>query len=152
VKRILAILLTFSWLASATEQAVHWLDLNRVIVGKEVVVRLQGGNRLKGQAVAVNANSLVVGTSTGPKSIARASLREIRVAKRAGYKWRFVGTAIGAGAGAAVSVPLLHYGRNEGNSTFAGVAAGVIVGLAVLGYLIGWSADRDGELIRILPD
>jgi hypothetical protein len=152
VQRLLALSLAFSCLASATEQAVHWSDLNQLITGKEVVVRLQDGKRVKGRTAAVGTDSLVVGTSTGPRSIARSSLREVRLPKRAGYKWRIIGTAIGAGAGAAVSVPLLRYAHNEGRNTYEGVAAGLIVGLAVLGYLSGWSVDRSGDTIRILPD
>jgi hypothetical protein len=152
VKRILAILLAFSCLASSAERAVHWSELNGLINGKEVIVRLQDGKRVKGRTVAVNADSVVVGTSNGLRSIARSSLGEIRLPKRAGYKWRILGTAIGAGAGAAISVPLIRYGNNEGSSTFDGVAAGLIVGFGVLGYLSGWSVDRRGELIRILPD
>jgi hypothetical protein len=152
VKRLLAILLAFSCLASATEQAVHWSDLNQLITGREVVVRLQGGKRVKGRTVAVGINSLLVGTSTGPRSIARSSLREICLPKRTSYKWRIIGTAIGAGAGAAVSIPLLRYAHNEGSNTYEGVAAGLIVGLAALGYLSGWSVDRSSVTIRILPD
>ena len=152
MKRLLTLLLALSCLVSASEQAVHWSDLNLLLTGKEVVIRLPDGKRVKGRTVAVQADALVVGTSTGPKSIPRPSLREIRLPKKAGYKWRLLGTAIGAGAGTAVSVPLLRYAHNEGSSTYDGVAAGLIVGLAVLGYLSGWSADRRGDLIRILPD
>ena len=152
MKRILALLLTFCCLASAKEQAVHWSDLAPLITGKEVVVRLQNGKRVKGRMVTVGADSLTVETSAGQRSIARSSLQEIRLPKKAGYKWRILGTAMGAGAGVAVSVPLLRYAHNEGSSTYNGVAAGLIVGLAALGYLGGWSADRSGDVIRVLPD
>ncbi len=152
MKRLLALLLAFSCLASATEQAVHWSDLNSLITGKEVVVRLQNGKRVKGRTVAVGTDSLAVETRAGQRSIARSSLQEIRIPKKAGYRWRMLGTAIGAGAGAAVSAPLLRYAHNEGSSTYDGIAAGLIVGLAVLGYLSGWSVDRRGDVIRILPD
>jgi len=152
VTRLLALLLVLSCLASAKEQAVHWSDLNQLLTGQEIAVRLSDGTRVKGRTVTVQADALVVGTSTGPQSIPRSALREIRLLKKAGYKGRLLGTAIGAGAGTAVAVPLLRYARNEGSSTFQGVAAGLIVGLAVLGYVSGWSADRRGDLIRILPD
>ena len=150
--RLLALLLALSCLASAKEQAVHWSDLNQLLTGQEVAVCLSDGTRVQGRTAAVQADSLVVGTSRGPQSIPRPALQEIRLRQKAGYKGRLLGTAIGAGAGTAVAVPLLRYARNEGSSTFQGVAAGLIVGLAVLGYVSGWSADRRGDLIRILPD
>jgi hypothetical protein len=153
LRRILATLLAFCCLASAKDRAAHWSDLDGLIIGKDVVVRLQDGKRVRGRAVAVAADSIAVQTSTGQNSIPRPSLREIRLPKKAGYKWRILGTAIGAGAGTAIAVPLLRYAHNEGgSSTFDGVAAAVILGLAAVGYLGGWSADRSGDLITILPD
>jgi hypothetical protein len=150
--RILALLLAFSCLSAAREQAVHWADLSGLITGKQVAVRLVDGKRVKGRAVRVTLDSVMVDTSVGQTSIGRSSLQEIRVGRTAGYKGRVLGTAIGVGAGVAVSVPLLRYANNEGSSTFRGVAIGLLIATTVLGYLTGWSVDRSTDLIRILPD
>lgn len=153
MKRLIAVLLVCSSLVMAGETSVHWSDLSRVIGGKEVVVRLAEGKQMKGSAVSIEGESLVIETGKGRReSIPRSSLREIRLSRKVGYKWRLVGTAIGAGIGIAASLPVLRETHNEGSSRYDAVAAGLIGGLAVLGYLAGWSADKKGELIRVLPD
>jgi len=42
--------------------------------------------------------------------------------------------------------------HNEGSGKYDSAAAGLIAGLAAPGFLGGWSADRNSELIRVLPD
>lgn len=151
--RILLLLVTFSGLVPAAEKAVHWSDLDRLITGKEVVLQLQDGKKVKGSAGAVNGDAIAMRTSTGQRSVPRASLREIRLPRRgSSYKWRMIGTAIGAGVGVAAAIPVLSETHNEGSGSYDGAAAGLIVGLAFLGYLGGWSADRSGDIIRVLPD
>jgi hypothetical protein len=153
LKRILATLLAFCCFVSAKEQVVHWSDLARLITGKEVLLRLQDGKRVKGQVMVVTVDSIALQTRTGQNIIPRPSLSEIRLPKKASYKWRILGTAIGAGAGAAIAIPLLRYSHNEGtSSSFDAAAAGVVLGLAAVGCLAGWSSDRSGHLIRVLPD
>jgi hypothetical protein len=145
-------LLAFVCIASAGEQTVHWSDLGRLISGKEVIVRLQNGKRVKGSAVGAGLDSITVRTSGGETLIDRRSIREIRLPKRAGYKWRIIGTAIGAGAGLAAAIPVLTETHNEGSGSYDGAAVGLIAGLAVAGFLAGWSVDRSSDVIHILPD
>jgi hypothetical protein len=152
LKRILAMLLAFACFASAAEQPVHWSDLGRLFSGRNVIIRLQNGKRVKGSAVAAGTDSITLRTSSGEKSIDRRSIREIRLPKRAGYKWRIVGTAIGAGAGLAAAIPVLTETHNQGSGSYDGAAAGLIVGLALAGFLGGWSVDRSSDVIHILPD
>ncbi|MGH9619993.1 MAG: hypothetical protein ACRD45_09850 [Bryobacteraceae bacterium] len=154
MKRILAILLVFSCIGAAAEQSVHWQDLSPLITGKRVVLRLEHARPVKGNAVGVGADSISIETRTGRRSIPRASIREIRVPKRAGYKWRAIGTAAGAGVGAAVAVPVLAEAQNEtgGLGRYGGAAIGLIAGLAALGFLAGWSVDHKADVIHILPD
>jgi hypothetical protein len=97
-------------------------------------------------------DSIRVRTSGGEKSIDRRSIREIRLTKRAGYKWRVIGTAIGAGAGLSAAIPVLTETHNEGSGSYDGAAVGLIAGLAVAGFLGGWSVDRSSDVIHILPD
>ena len=152
MKRILAMLLAFACLVSAAEQRVHWSDLGQLISGKDVIIRLQNGKRVKGTAVIAGTDSITLRTSSGERRIDRRSIGEIRLPKRAGYKWRIIGTAIGAGAGLAAAIPVLTETHNEGSGSYDGAAAGLIAGLALAGFLGGWSVDRSSDVIHILPD
>jgi len=152
MRRFLTMLLVFACLVSAGEQAAHWSDLSRVLAGRDVILRLQNGKRVKGSAVAVAADSITVRTSSGEESINRKAILEIRLRKKASYKWRSIGTAIGAGVGLAAATPILTETHNEGSGKYDGAAAGLIAGLAALGFLGGWSVDRSSDLIRVLPD
>ena len=151
MKRLVAILLVSSYLAMAAETSVHWRELGPVIAGKEVSLSLTDGKRVKGRAV-VEADSLVIETHKGRQSIPRTSVREIRIARKAGYKWRIIGAAVGAGIGIAIAVPVLAETHNEGSSRYDAAAAGLAGGLAALGYLAGWRADKEGDVVRVLPD
>ena len=150
--RAIAIFLICVQLVFAKATSVHWRDLGPMIAGREVRITLTDGSRLKGTATSVNADSLTVTTARGRQSRSRGSIREIRVTRKAGYKWRLIGTALGAGTGAALSYPILAETHNEGSSRYDGAAAGLIGGLAVLGFWAGCHADRSSEIITILPD
>jgi len=151
MKRVLALILSFVQIAFAGATSVHWRDLGPVIQGKEVMVRLTDGTRLKGTA-SLDADSLVVTNARGRESVPRNAIREVRVTRKTGYKWRVIATALGAGAGAALSYPILAETHNEGSSRFDGAAAALIGGLAALGFWAGWRTDRTIETITILPD
>ena len=152
-KRLLAVLLALSCLASAAEQTVRWTGLAPLVLGRQVTVQLQDGKHLNGRVSAVDAHALLVQTKAGERSIDRAALREIRVPKAAtSYKWRLLGVAIGGGIGAGAAIPVLSETHNEGSGRYDGAAAGLIGGLAAAGYFAGWSVDRGGDVIRILPD
>ncbi len=152
MKRLVAVSVLCACLALAHDRSVRWPDLNGMIADKDVVVLLIDGKRVKGNSVSVDADSLVVQTPQGRQSIGRRDVREIRVKRKAGYKWRIIGTAIGAGAGTAIAVPITTETHNEGSGAYDAAAAGLIIGLAVAGFLCGWSADKGGDVIRILPD
>jgi hypothetical protein len=152
MKRLFAILLACSCLAMPNEIAVHWSNLERIIGGKNVVLGLRDGKRVKGSTVSVEADSIVIQTRKARESVPRNSVREVRLPRQAGYKWRIIGTAIGAGVGLAIAVPVLTETHNEGSGRYDGAAIGLVGGLAALGYLGGWSVDKSGDLIRVLPD
>ncbi len=123
-----------------------------MITGKSVVISLTDGKRVKGSAISVGSDSLVMETDQGRRSVPRSSIREIRVPRKAGYKWRIIGMAVGAGIGSAVAVPVLTETHNEGSGRYDGAAVGLIGGLAALGYLAGWRTDKNGDVIHILPN
>ena len=58
-------LLVFACLVSAGEQAAHWSDLSRVLAGRDVILGLQNGKRVKGSAVAVAADSIAAASMNG---------------------------------------------------------------------------------------
>jgi hypothetical protein len=152
MKSLIAILLSCSQLLFAADISTHWNDLAHLIVGKTVLVGLPQGNRVKGRVVSVEAGSLTVETGGGRQSVQRESVREIRVSSRSGYKWRLIGTAVGAGVGTAIAIPVLSETHNEGSSNYDAAAVGIIAGLAAVGYLVGWSTDRHQDVIKLLPD
>jgi hypothetical protein len=152
MKRILALILICAQIAFAGAVSVHWRDLGPIIQGKEITVRLADGTRLRGIATSVDADSLTIDRASRRQSVPRNSVREIRVSRKAGYKWRLIGTALGAGTGAALSYPILAETHNEGSGRFDGAAAALIGGLAALGFWAGWRTDRASDKITILPD
>ena len=152
LKRVLALILICAQIAFAGATSVHWRDLGPIIQGKEVTLRLTDGRRIKGAATSVDVDSVVITNASGRQPVPRNSIRQIRVSRKAGYKWRVIGTALGAGAGAALSYPILAETHNEGSSRFDGAAVALIGGLAALGFWAGWRSDRTSDIVTILPD
>jgi|SRR4051794_29346421 hypothetical protein len=152
MKSLIAILLSCCQLLFAADISAHWNELAPLILGKTVVIGVPQGKRVKGRAVSVEAGSLTVQTGGGPQSVKRESVHEIRVSSRSGYKWRLIGTAVGAGIGTAIAIPVLSETHNEGSSNYDAAAVGIIAGLAAVGYLVGWSTDKHQDVIKLLPD
>lgn len=153
MKRFLAIVLAFSHLALAGETSVHWRDVGPLIMGKDVILSLANGKRVKGNTESIEADSLVIETRKKERlSVRRSDVRDIQVARKTGYKWRVIGTALGAGIGAAIAVPVLAETHNEGSGNYDGAAAALIGGLAAVGLLTGLRADHAWDVIRLLPD
>jgi hypothetical protein len=153
MKRLIAIFLACAQLALAGETSVHWRDLGSLLIGKDVILTLADGARVKGTAESIDAVSVVIDTKKRARqSIRRRDVRDVRVAQRANYKWRLIGTALGAGVGAAISVPILTETHNEGSGKYDSAAAALVGGLAAVGLLVGWRADHARDLIRVLPD
>ena len=152
MKRLAAISLLICQLATASEVSAHWRDLAPIVTGKDVIVDMAGGDHIRGIALNVESDSIMLQTrSAGRRPVARADVRDIRVARRS-YKWRAIGAAVGAGAGAAIAAPVLAETHNEGSSAYDGAAAGAVAGLAIVGFIFGWQADHARDLVRILPD
>jgi hypothetical protein len=153
MKRLVAILLACSHFAMATEASIHWRDLGPMITGKDVILSLADGKRIKGRTASVDADSLAIEMAKGRRqSVPRNLVREIRVTRKSSSKWRVIGTALGGGIGAAIAVPVLAETHNEGSGSYDGAAVGLVAGLAALGFLAGWSGDHGRDVIRILPD
>jgi len=153
MKRLAAILLVISQLATASEISVHWHDLSGMVTGKDIIVDTAAGDHIRGVALAVEGDSIMLQTRrTGRQPVARRDVSDIRIARRNSYKWRIIGAAIGGGAGAGIAIPVLAETHNEGSSRYDGAAAAVVAGLAIAGFALGWNADHARDLVRILPD
>jgi hypothetical protein len=153
MKRLIAIVLACSQLALAGETSVHWRDLGPLLVGKDVILTLADGAQVRGVAESIEAGSLIIETKTKERqSVRRTGVRDIRVARRASYKWRVIGTALGAGVGVAISIPVLTETHNEGSGKYDGAAVALVGGLAAVGLLAGWRSDHARDVIRVLPD
>jgi hypothetical protein len=153
MRRLGAIFLLLSHIASASEISVPWRDLAAMVTGKDIIVDTAGGDHIRGVALTVDRNSIMLQTrKRGRQPVARTEVRDIRVARRSGYKWRITGAAIGAGAGAAIAIPVLAETHNEGSNNYDAAAVGAVAGLAVIGFVLGWQTDHARDLVRILPD
>lgn len=124
-----------------------------MVTGKDVVVDTVAGDHIRGTALAVESDSITLQTRKGRRlPVARRDVRDVRVARRSSYKWRTIGAAIGAGAGAAIAAPILAETHNEGSSQYDAAAVGAVAGLAVIGLMLGWQADHTRDFVLILPD
>jgi peptidoglycan/LPS O-acetylase OafA/YrhL len=153
MKRLTAMFLLIAQLATASEISAHWRDLAAMVTGKDIIVDTAGGDHIRGVALTVESNSMTLQTrKRGRQPVARTDVRDIRVARKSSYKWRTIGAAIGAGTGAAIAIPVLAETHNEGSDNYDAAAVGVVAGLAIIGFVVGWQADRARDLVRILPD
>jgi hypothetical protein len=152
MKRLVAILLVCGQIALAGTTSVHWRDLGSLIPDKNVIVSLVNGKSVKGRTASIEPDSIVLATRGGRVPVPRQSVQEIRVARKTSYKWRLIGVAVGGGVGAAIAIPVLAETHNEGSGTYDAAAAGLIGGLAALGFFGGWRADHSSDVITVLPD
>jgi hypothetical protein len=150
MKRLLLVLLAVCYSLTAADVSIRWRDLGNLVKGNQVSIVADGGKRIKGTALSVEGDSLLIESKDGKKLISRSSIQQLRMAKHSSYKWRAIGTAIGAGIGIGAAIPILTETHNEGSGAYDGGAAGLIAGLAGAGFLLGWSTDRNGQVIRIV--
>jgi len=89
----------------------------------------------------------------GRAAIPRSTVSEIHL-RHARYRWRVIGTAVGAAAGVAVgwiAALLICYEEHPGCTGPATAAfVGTMGGLATLGHLTGREADRRVTIIKII--
>jgi hypothetical protein len=150
-----------AWSADKASEKIYrlqWRDLDGMIRGRRIALTLPSGARLQGDVISVQSGELLLDVRktsnrhTYPKGrtvVPRPEITSLRLwSKKSGYRWRALGTAIGAGVGAAIACPVAAYTRNEGADA-GGIIALIVAVPTGLGYLAGWSADR-GESVEIL--
>jgi hypothetical protein len=154
--------------APAVQLEVRWSQLQPVIEGRQISIRLTDGVTVEGKHSSPQADALsmqVTKTSDATKhpmgatNLPRSELAQLTLKRHCGWKGRTIGLITG-GAIAAVAAGILHAeAKNEvggWSSASAGVAAAGGAGAIGIGYLIGWLRDSAGsrpeQVVRILPD
>ena len=154
--------------APAREMALRWSELQPVLRGRRIAVRLTDGATVEGRYSAVQAGALSIKVEKtsdkakhpkGTARLARLEVAGITVMRRVGWKGRVIGLVAG-GAIAATVVGTVHtISTNEvggWSSGSAGAAAGAGAAAVGIGYLTGWLLDiaraRPEVELRILPD
>jgi hypothetical protein len=132
---------------------LKWAELAPAVAGRQVSIATAGGV-VRGKAVAVESDALVVQAKGRPVRVPRASLRRFEVQMK-GVKFRVIGTALGVIAGAAAGAGSyfaiqggIFSDNNTGGAAVAFFAA-TAVG-ATGGYLIGNSGDKHWTPVVVL--
>jgi hypothetical protein len=160
VRLIVLLMAPGSGFARAKPLEVRWNELAPVVTGHSVTLTLTGGMQVKGQAVDIredalllNVSSSVPGYEKGKDSVPRGSVVSIDVKREQGIGGRALGTVIGAlggmGLGAWVDARnnVLRHTLGEDAGTFIGIDAGG----GVAGYFTGVAIDKKVTHIRVVP-
>jgi hypothetical protein len=138
---------------------LKWNEIAPLVAGRNVDVTLAEGGRVRGEAIAVRENTLVVdvrGSSgagsrfqNGNADIPRPSIVLIRVDRTRGAWGRTMGTVLGVLSGMVLGGWAAAHtdSASAGIPTFLGIASGV----SVTGYYAGRALDKRSMLIRIVP-
>ncbi len=138
---------------------LKWGELAPMIVGHSVELTLSEGGKVKGEAVVVREDALVmeVKGSSGEKifakgsgSIPRGSISLIKLERARGSWGRSLGTVIGVLAGVVVGA-VVAYTSTDSTATGTTVFLGVATATAIGGYYAGRGIDRRITLIKVVP-
>ena len=132
---------------------LQWSDLGPMITGHQVRLTLPDGTRVRGEALSVEPQALVLDirkTSNrriwpkGETAIPRASVSEFRLIKTEGNSWRVIGTVLAGVGGAALGIGIAIFSPPAG--------AAVAAGITGLGFWGGWESDHNTRLVTVAPD
>jgi hypothetical protein len=148
-----AVLLVVPLFAQAADvMHVQWDGLE-IIVGKTVQIARLGSPIVKGKALRVESDALVV---QGPKSseirVPRTSFHIFQMRTK-GKMYRIIGTTLGVGTGLAVGLiagVAADWDRWNGSVVGGLVAAGGAAGTTA-GYFAGNAADTHWITVEIVP-
>ena len=136
---------------------LRWSELGPVLSGQRVTAVLRDGNRVKGQAVVVRDDALVidVARATGSRAYAgpqapvpRAAIATIEI-ERQGTGGRTLGVVLGVLAGIVLGAWISGETADSagvGIPLFLGIASGI----TVAGYYAGKQVSRRVTVIRIV--
>ncbi|HUS08135.1 MAG TPA: hypothetical protein VMZ52_17665 [Bryobacteraceae bacterium] len=126
--------------------ALKWSELARLVQGRQVEIKLPDGATLKGEAVVVREDALVIGNTTVP----RASLTLIKLQRPHGSWGRKLGTVLGSLTGLVVGgyvASRVADSAGSGIPLFLGMASAGTLG----GYYLGRAIDHRTTWIMVLP-
>lgn len=136
---------------------VKWNELPALIGGHRVALELTNGVTVKGEAVAVREDAILVdvasavtGYPKGNGQVPRASVGLIALERSRGGWGRTLGTVVGVIGGLAIGGYVAGTATDSAGAaipTFIGIASGISVG----GYFAGKSLDRRVTRIRVVP-
>lgn len=125
---------------------LRWSELAPLIQGRRVELMLVDGAKLKGEAVVVREDSIVMGNASVP----RESVSLIKLERPRGSWGRKLGTVIGVLSGLVVGgyvTAVAVDSAGAGIPLFLGTASGG----TLVGYYIGREIDHRTTLIKIVP-
>jgi len=146
-------------LAGSKPLELKWSELSPIIGGHRVRLVLPEGTAIKGEAIAVREDALVVDVKStsnreaypkGSATIPRASVTLIEVERRRGSWGRNLGTVVGVLSGVVLGgyvAAVTADSAGAGIATFLGIASAGTVG----GYYLGTRLDKQVTLIKIVP-
>jgi uncharacterized protein YcfJ len=146
-------------LAQAKPLELKWEEIGAIITGHSVRLVLPDATLIKGEAVAVREDALVVDVkstsnakaySKGSASIPRTSVRLIEVERRRGSWGRNVGTVVGVISGIVLGGYVAAVATDSAGAaipTFLGITAAGTVG----GSYVGGRIDKQVTQIKIIP-
>jgi hypothetical protein len=154
---LVAIVLAPAMIA-ATEVELRWDELSPMITGKEVALVLPNGAALRGEAVAVRDEGLVMVVKRtsdrrlqpkGQATIPREQVKLLELRRPRGAAGRIAMTIVGAFGGLTLGA-LLAYTATDGAAAAWATFVGIGTGGAVLGYYAGDEIDRRTTRIKIV--
>jgi hypothetical protein len=165
IRKFAGFLLAFTLLLPANGFAeprpleMKWGELSPVVTGHRVTVTLSDGITVKGEAVAVredglllNVSSEVKGYPKGNGSVPRASIALIDVQRTNGSGGRILGTVVGFLGGVALGAYIDSKSvLRDSSGAIVGTFVGVSAAGTISGYAVGRAIDKRVMHIRIVP-
>jgi hypothetical protein len=164
VRRRSALVVVFFLLAEVSPAEskpleLKWNELSSMIAGHQVELTLPEGATIRGEAVAVREDALVIdvqrssGAKAYPKgsaTIPRASVSLIKLERARGSAGRTLGTIGGVLTGLVVGGYTASVATDNA-STAIPLFLGMATGISIAGYYLGRAADRRVTVIRVVP-
>lgn len=145
---------------SATEIPLKWSDLDGTLRDQDVQLTLPDGATIRGTAVAVQDDALVVEVRQtsdrkvypkGPATIPRKLVTVVTLRRKKGSAGRVIGKTLGALGGLVASGEIIaHSGINSEGGAIA-VLLGVTTAASLAGHYGGRAMDVRVTTIRVVP-
>ena len=155
---ILLLALPVGGFGQAKPLEMKWGELAPMLTGHHVTVTLSDGTAVKGEAVAVREDAMLLDVSSAVKgypkgsgSIPHNSITLIDLQRTKGSWGRTLGTVIGVVGGIALGAYVDSKNvLNKSPGDIAGTFVGITAGGAVTGYFVGRGIDKRVTHIRIV--